>query len=100
MKKWTKFRKMIGNDDNEASEGASFIKLTGTLKMISICDMVYFLTLVNQKKFQILFNSFDVKRMVRNSMKLREFYREPGQQYYQAKIITGEPLIQACHRLP
>ena len=74
--------------------------MTGCLDLISICDMVYFLSLVDHEKFQIIFNLNDVKVMTMNSGNRRELTKKTNSSYYSAEIVTGTPLFAACKSLP
>ena len=62
--------------------------------------MVYFLSLVDHDKFQIIFNLNDVKMMTKKSKQRGEIIRDPNSAYFSARLVTGTPLLVACNRLP
>ena len=87
---------LLEEDVGKVEEGKSFIKMTGCLNLISICDMVYFLSLINYDKFQIIFNLNDVKVMTKKSIHLGEITRDSSDSCYSGKIVTGEHILAAC----
>ena len=64
--------------DDGIKEGLSYIKLTSSLRLVSICDMVDFLKNVDHEKFKVIFNKEDVRVMIQNTLTRGQFTIESG----------------------